>query len=116
MSPSVQDELSRMRTILQGLEARLESGEVAPEGLPEFKSVVDEIRLRVWSLLTAAGTEEPRAVAERFRLRRATELCQALTRELSGGLVGAGHPEWPEVQQAAARLQATIAEHTGKAA
>lgn len=116
MSPSVQDELSRMRTILQGLETRLEAGEVAPEGLPEFKSLVDEIRLRVWSLLTAAGTEEPRAVAERFRLRRAAEMCRSLTHELSAGSVGSGYPEWPEVQQAAAQLQATIADRTGQAA
>jgi hypothetical protein len=116
VTPSVQDELARMRTILQGLEARLDAGEVAPEGLPEFKSLVDDIRLRVWGLLTAAGTEEPRAVAERFRLRRAAELCRSLTHELSAGALESGHPEWPEVQQAAARLQATIAEHTGQAA
>jgi hypothetical protein len=116
VSHSVQDELSSMRNILPLLEARLERGEVAPEGLPEFKSVVDDIRLRVWSLLSAAGSEEPRAVAERFRLRRAAEMCRALTTELSTGAVGAGYPEWPEVQQAAARLQATIAVHTGQAA
>ena len=47
---SVQEELTRMRIILQDLEARLEAGEVPPEGLPEFKSTVDEIRLRVWAL------------------------------------------------------------------
>jgi hypothetical protein len=105
-----------MRTILQGLEARLDAGEVAPESLPEFKSMVDEIRLRVWGLLTAAGTEEPRAAAERFRLRRAAELCRALTTELGAGSVGLGYPEWPEVQRAAAGLQAAIAERTGQAA
>ena len=44
MSASVQDELSRMRVILQDLERRLEDGEVPPDGLPEFKSTVDEIR------------------------------------------------------------------------
>jgi hypothetical protein len=116
VSPSMHDELSSMRLILQGLEARLNAGEVAPEGLPEFKSVVDDIRLRIWGLLTAAGTEEPRAVAERFRLRRAAELCRSLTQDLSAGSVATGHPEWTEVQQAAARLQATIAERAGQAA
>ena len=47
MAASVQDELARMRIILQDLEGRLEAGEVPPDGLPEFKSTVDEIRLRV---------------------------------------------------------------------
>ena len=67
-------------------------------------------------LLTAAGAEAPRATAERFRLRRAAEFCRALTQELAAGRLAADHPEWPELQQTAARLSATIAEHTGRAA
>jgi len=74
MAASVQEELTRMRIILQDLEARLEAGEVPPEGLPEFKSTVDEIRLRVWGLLTAAGAEAPRETVERFRLRLERDL------------------------------------------
>jgi hypothetical protein len=116
MTDSVQGELARMRIILQNLEGRLEAGEVTPEGLPEFKSTVDEIRLRVWALLTAAGADAPRDTAERFRLRRAAELCRTLTRELATGHLGVDHPEWPEVQQSAAQLSAAIAEHTGRAA
>ena len=116
MAASVQDELARMRIILHDLEGRLEAGEVPPEGLPEFKSTVDEIRLRVWALLTAAGAEAPRATAERFRLRRAADFCHALAHELTTGHLGADHPEWPELQQTAAHLSAVIAEHTGRAA
>ena len=116
MAASVQDELARMRIILQDLESRLEAGEVPPDGLPEFKSTVDEIRLRVWALLTAAGAEAPRETAERFRLRRAAEFCRGLAQELAAGHLGADHPEWPEVQQTAAHLSAAIAEHTGRAA
>lgn len=116
MAASVQDELAQMRRILQDLESRLEAGEVPPDGMPEFKSTVDEIRLRVWALLTAAGAEAPRATAERFRLRRAAEFCRALTQDLAAGHLGSDYPEWPEVQQTAAHLSATIAEHTGRAA
>jgi hypothetical protein len=116
MTASVQEELVRMRIILQDLEGRLEAGEVPPEGLPEFKSTVDEIRLRVWALLTAAGAEAPRATAERFRLRRAAEFCRELAQDLAAGHLDATHPEWPEVQQSATRLSAAIAEHTGRAA
>ena len=116
MAASVQEELTRMRIILQDLEARLEAGEVPSDGLPEFKSTVDEIRLRVWALLTAAGAEAPRETAERFRLRRAAEFCRALTNELSTGHLGAGHPEWTEVQQTVNKLSAAISEHTGRAA
>lgn len=116
MAASVQTELTRMRMILQELENRLEAGEVPAEGLPEFKSTVDEIRLRVWALLSAAGTDAPRATAERFRLRRAAEFCRTLTQELAGGHLSAEHAEWPEVQQMAMQLSAAIAQHTGRAA
>jgi hypothetical protein len=116
MAASVQDELTRMRMILQELEDRLEAGEVPPDGMPEFKSSLDEIRLRVWALLTAAGAEAPRATAERFRLRRAAELCRSLATDLAAGHLGVTHPEWPEVQQTAAWLSAAIAQHTGRAA
>jgi hypothetical protein len=113
---TVHDELTRMRMILQDLEGRLEAGEVVPEALPEFKSTVDEIRLRVWGLLTAAGADAPRATAERFRLRRAAELCRGLANDLAAGHLSAEHPEWPEVEQTAAQLRAVIAEKTGRAA
>ena len=116
MAASVQEELTRMRIILQDLEARLDAGEVPPEGLPEFKSTVDEIRLRVWGLLTAAGTEAPREAVERFRLRRAAEFCRALAKELSTGHLSAGHEEWAEVQHTVTNLSAAITEHTGRAA
>ena len=116
MAASVQEELARMRIILQDLEGRLEAGEVPADGLPEFKNMVDEIRLRVWALLAAAGADAPRATAERFRLRRAVEFCRSLTQELAEGRLAADHPEWPEVQQTASHLSATIAAVTGRAA
>jgi hypothetical protein len=105
-----------MRMILQDLEGRLEAGEVVPEALPEFKSMVDEIRLRVWGLLTAAGADAPRATAERFRLRRAAEFCRSLAHDLAAGHLSSDHPEWPEVEQTAAQLRAVIIEKTGRAA
>ena len=116
MAASVQDELTRMRIILHDLEGRLDSGEVLPESLPDFKSTLDEIRLGVWGLLTAAGADVPRVTAERFRLRRAVEFCRALSEELAAGHLGIDHPEWSAVQQTADRLSATIVEHTGRAA
>jgi hypothetical protein len=116
MTPSVQDELQRMRIILQDLEGRLDAGEVPPEELPEFKSMVDEIRLRVWTLLAAAGADAPRATAERFRLRRAIEFCGALAEDLAAGRLANDHLEWPELQQTANRLSAAISEYAGRAA
>jgi hypothetical protein len=112
----VQEELTRMRIVLQDLEGRLEAGEVPQEGLPEFKSTVDQIRLQVWALLASAGADAPQATAERFRLRRAVEFCRALGQELAAGHIDADHPEWSEVQLTAEQLSVTIAQHRNRAA
>lgn len=116
MPDGVPAELDRMRLLLSDLEARLEAGEVAYEGLPEFKRTLDEVRLRTWALLTAAGADDPRGVAERFRLRRAVELCRALTSDLQNGHVAASHAEWQELRAHTLQLNAAINERTGHAA
>ena len=116
MSETLQGEIGRMRGIMEQLERRLSTGEVAQEKLADFKSAVDEIRLRVWALLAAAGSEDPRDAAERFRLRRVAEICRGVSQELLAGRLSSGYPEWPEVQQTASELSATIARQTGHAA
>ena len=40
------------------------------EGLAEFKSSVDDLRLRLWGLMSAGTANDYRAFQERFRLRR----------------------------------------------
>lgn len=116
MGESIPQELTRMRIILEDLEQKLESGGVPAEALSDFKSAVDEIRLRVWALLTAAGADDSRGTAERFRLKRAAELCRSLAQELAAGRMEAAHPEWPELGQTAAHLTEVIGERTGSAA
>jgi len=48
VAASVQEELTRMRIILQDLEGRLEAGEVPPEGLrrPDTTLLALSVRLR----------------------------------------------------------------------
>jgi hypothetical protein len=74
---SLASEVANLHATLRALESRVASGEVPLEGLAEFKSSVDDLRLRLWGLMSAGTANDYRAFQERFRLRRAKEICDA---------------------------------------
>ncbi len=98
------DRVSAMRLILQSIEAELQKGKVPAEGLEDFKSAVDDLRLRVWSILAAASSGDHQAALERFRLRRAIELTRTLAHDLESGTLSRGHRELPELEIVLRRL------------
>lgn len=78
------------------------------ESLSDFKSSIDDFRLRVWGLLSASGAGDMQAFQERFRIRRAKELCRSLEADLRGRLMSAEHEELPELGQVAGHLARSI--------
>ncbi|HET8623285.1 MAG TPA: hypothetical protein VFM14_06970 [Gemmatimonadales bacterium] len=103
----------QMRTIsgaLHTLEDRVAHGDLAVEGLEEFKSAVDDLRLRAWGLLMATNADDYRVFQERFRIRRGKEICQTLGADLRAGTVSGQHPELPGSQEAAQELAAAANE------
>ncbi|MGH7580157.1 MAG: hypothetical protein ACREM9_08295, partial [Gemmatimonadales bacterium] len=63
--PSLASEVASLHTTLQALESRVASGEVPVESLAEFKSSVDDLRLRLWGLMSAGTANDYRAFQER---------------------------------------------------
>ena len=106
--PSVADEIGSLHRTLQSLEARIASGEVPMEGLQDFKSSVDDFRLRLWGLLSAGSANDYRAFQERFRLRRTREICQGVAQEVSSGTLSPRHEELPSLARAANELARSI--------
>lgn len=102
------DRVSAMRLILQSIEAELQKGSVPAEGLEDFKSAVDDLRLRVWSILAAASTGDYQAALERFRLRRAIELTRAVAHDLESGAMSRGHRELSDLESVVRRLSGVI--------
>ena len=49
--PSLANEVANLHATLQALESRVRSGELPLEGLADFKSSVDDLRLRLWGLM-----------------------------------------------------------------
>jgi hypothetical protein len=106
--PSLVEQVATLNSTLGAIEGRLARGQTPTEGLEDFKSALDDMRLRLWGLLSAAGGEDSRAFQERFRIRRATEMCQGLSGDLKGGSVSGRHAELTGLQEAAAELRRSI--------
>lgn len=104
---SIGDHLARLNIALQGLETRTTRGTPVDE-LSEVKRSLDDLRLRVWALLKAPHDRDPASFEERFRVRRATELCVRLTADLRAGLLDPAHSEYADLWIATMDLSQAI--------
>jgi hypothetical protein len=108
--PTVAEQIASLHHTLQSLEARIAEGEVPLEGLADFKSSVDDFRLRLWGLLSAGSANDYRAFQERFRIRRTKEICQGVADDLRDGSLSPRHEELPSLGTAAGALARSIAD------
>jgi hypothetical protein len=106
--PTLIDQVALLNSTLTTIEGRLARGPAPIDGLEDFKSALDDMRLRLWGLLSAAGSDDYRAFQERFRIRRATEMCRGLGGDLRAGGVSGRHAELPGLQAASAELANSI--------
>lgn len=105
---SLADQVASLNTTLQEIELRFVQGEVPQEGLEALKSSVDEFRLRVWGVLSAGRADDYREFQERFRIRRAKEICRDVGSDLRAGKMSGTHSELPDLAQAAGQLTRSI--------
>jgi hypothetical protein len=106
--PSFAEQVAAFNALLETIEARVAGGEVTREAIADFKSSVDDLRLRLWSVLGTGSANDYRAFQERFRLRRAKEICQGLEDDLQAGALSPRHEELPPLGKAAGSLAGRI--------
>ena len=106
--PSFGEHVATLNSTLRAIEVRLALGRAPVEGLEDFKSSLDDMRLRLWGLLGAAGGDEYKGFQERFRIRRATEMCRGLGNDLRAGSVSGRYAELNKLREAAAELGQSI--------
>ncbi|HET7469954.1 MAG TPA: hypothetical protein VFJ81_09785 [Gemmatimonadales bacterium] len=102
--PTFADQVATFNGVLQQIESRVASGEVGREAVQDFKSAVDDLRLRLWSVLSTGSANDYRAFQERFRLRRAKEICLGLEDDLQAGALNPRNEELAPLGTAAGRL------------
>jgi len=93
---------------LNEIEERLARGPTAVQELEDFKSALDDVRLRLWGLLSAAGGDDYKGFQERFRIRRATEMSRGLGGDLRTGAISGRHRELAGLKEAANELAQSI--------
>jgi hypothetical protein len=101
---STRDPLHGIRATLQSIESRLQRGDLPPDGLADLKSAIDDVRLRVWAALSATGAPDAESVLLRFRVRRATEICSNVLRDLEAETLGQNQRELMELRATAQQL------------
>ncbi|MDH4044005.1 MAG: hypothetical protein OEY20_01515 [Gemmatimonadota bacterium] len=113
----VKARLASLMAAIEAFEASLADQDVPLDIVSDFKSSVDDLRLRLWGLLTARSAEDHLAFRQRFRLRRLRELCLQVGLELQAGEVPQEEDELHKLV-VAARVLVTAAgpldaKHTG---
>jgi len=104
------EQVATLSAMLHSLEIQVAQGNLATPGLEEFKSALDDLRIRAWGLLTATNSDDPHGFQERFRTLRGTEMCRALSTDLRTGKLSGRQPELPALGAAARELSATVKE------
>ena len=108
MPPSVDELIAQLNFSVESLEVRFRTGEVKAQDIEGLKGTIDDARLRLWALMQAPEGDDRVAYEERFRIRRARELCGRLARDLEARRVSPRQPEFAELAETSRSLSRAI--------
>ena len=108
MDPALASQVNSIRLTLQAVESQVGSGKIQKGALDDLKSAVDEIRLRIWAIMSAAAEGSDGLALQRFRLRRAIEFCNNLNEAFEKGTMSASHRECAILQAVLVKLSGSL--------
>lgn len=85
----VRESILFLRDALDDLERELTDKDPSSAGLEDFKAKLDRVRTTVLATLAADDPSDYQRYIQRFRLRRATQVCQGVLFGLLDGTVSA---------------------------
>ena len=77
-----QNQVQALRQKLQDIDWGLTAGRFPRDAVEDLKVAVDDLRSRVWAIMTAYSGPDGMATLQRFRLRRAAQNLAGLIAEL----------------------------------
>ena len=105
---NVMDQLAALNAAIQTIPVSTENGDPLVQDLEAVKRGLDDARLGLWARLQGAHADDVTAFEERFRVRRALELCSRLTTDLRIGIMNPAHPEFADLWIATVELSQAI--------
>ena len=107
--PSVVELISQINYAVETIEVGFRNGTVKTADITDLKGTIDDARLRLWALMNRPVEDDSLAFEERFRMRRAREICGRLASDLGAGRVNPRHPELTELREISRALAHAIA-------
>lgn len=107
--PSIVELISQISYAVETIEVGFRNGTITSSDISDLKGTIDDARLRLWTLMNKPADEEGPAFEERFRMRRAREICSRLTGDLTTGRISPRHPEFSELREMSRALAHAIA-------
>lgn len=84
--------VNRLRHALDDMEAELEQEDPPVAALEDFKVVLDSVRAKVLSFVEAADPAAYNRLVRKFRLRRASQICQTVLSSIVAGEITTDTP------------------------
>jgi hypothetical protein len=106
------EQVARLHEMLDTLTDQVAHGDLRAPDLADFKSALDDLRLRAWGLLMAIREDDPHGFQEQFRVQRGTEMCRSLSTDLRTGKLSSGQPDLPTLGATAQDLTAAVKQAT----
>lgn len=97
--PSIVELVASINLAVETIEVGFRNGSVQASDIADLKGTIDDARLRLWTLLSKPPEDDSLAFEERFRLRRAREICGRLAADLAAGRISPRHPEFTELRE-----------------
>jgi hypothetical protein len=107
--PDIAQRVRDLKTALSTIEVELKGGDKPPEGLEDFKAVVDSVRLSVWAVLSGAQADNYQTFIGGFRLRRGTDICRQILGDIESGAFRAESPDFGDFKGIVEELASALA-------
>ena len=108
------DHVASMRASLQMLDLQVGRSTLSSAGIADLKREIDNVRLRIWAIMTSEAEQGGPGSLERFRIRRAIEITSTVTEELERGTMPPGHAELDVLEKLGPRFTLALQAARGR--
>ena len=108
------DHVASMRASLQMLDLQVGRSTLSAAGIADLKREIDNVRLRIWAIMTSEAEKGGPGSLERFRILRAIEITTTVAEELERASMSPSHAELDTLDKLGPRLNLALQTARGR--